>query len=656
MKISKNRIHTFFCSTARWFGLESRATLNNKTGEDCRVGVELFDGNGEKLSESSSIALIRDQESEFFNLSDLERYLTGEKSSEERIFNFFFIPTQFVSTEEPIELEPADCFTRLGKQDHYIEHFDPETGFSSGVLYQTVPMNSALFASTYSFLLVAPKIFLSEQRNTAFLLLFYSPDENPPVEKKATVHFKLRAESGEEIAYWHEEVPRGGLRYVDIKAALTKLDIDPLSVTNKHGFVHCEAFCDHASFIELTMNFNSETRTFDLEHSLPPIYYNLDIQKERRKALVEYYSKHFKPECDVPFGHSAPVKQKGIPTMSYGTSGRISQLLSSHPKHDQLERCAKAHNLLKMLIAVDDCFLEQFDFSYIDTLPQILREMHGFQEDGSGGGAYEQMILAQLKSVLQLSPDTPLSALAPALRELGIREEEFRGRRATTSTKTEQRYDQVAIWGDAEGVTVKDSVDKVNKLQIEYSLQSGGNQQFEFTELGRPETGDVWTSRMQQWIRDGLVTAEEPAMTIGPRWASEITYFRETIGLRGTIGLDLFSNDSELVEVGDMHDMPFEDNTFGLVYQRNTFNKSYDLRKAIDECVRVLRPGGIFASDDCMAYTDGVSEIARANVTRLEWYLRYLGDYVDEVLLFNEAVPKADWIKVVGQIAVKIKK
>ena len=130
----------------------------------------------------------------------------------------------------------------------------------------------------------------------------------------------------------------------------------------------------------------------------------------------------------------------------------------------------------------------------------------------------------------------------------------------------------------------------------------------------------------------GAVGSLEPVLTIGPRWTGEIDYFRERIGLKGTIGLDLFSPDDELIKVGDMHEMPFEDETFGLVYQRNTFDKSYDIRAALRECVRVLRDGGVLITDDCYAYTDGVSELSRTSIKHNDQVLRVLGDHVGEVL------------------------
>lgn len=653
IRLHRTQFHNFTCATARWFGLESRVTLNNKTGETCQVGVEIFDSSGNLLGSSDKLATMPDQSMTFIDLENLEKDLRIRKSTGESLHVFSLTPERFLEGPEYIEVEPGEVFKKMGIQDHYIEHYDTATGFSSGVLYQSVPMNSSNFSSTYSFLLQAPKIFLSDERNTAFLLLFPSPDDKPPVPEEALVQVKLKSESGEDLVYWEERIPRGGLKYIDIKRSLARLGVNPLSVVNEHGFVHCEAFCDHASFVELTMNFNERLRTFDLEHSLPPIYYNLGVQGEKRHAVVEFYRSNFRPHGSKNINGNPNVNGDNAMTSTKPSLGAILQECKAHPR---LERTSEVHYLLSLLIRADDSYVEQFDYSYLEVLPQMLREMHGFQESGEGAGAYETLLLNQLKAVLGLERNAPLRALASALRDAGIRDTEFRGRRASVSTKKEQKYDQVEIWAKAEGVVAAESVENVNQLQVEYSLQSGGAAPREFTDLARPETGDPWSSRMQQWAKQGLISQDEPVLTIGPRWGGEIVYFRNGIGLRGTIGLDLFSNEPDLVKVGDMHDMPFEDNHFGLIYQRNTFNKSYDIRKALDECVRVLRPGGILVSDDCLAYTDGVSEIARTNVTRLKWFVTYLQDYVDEVLYFHEDIPNSDWFNVIGQVAIKIRK
>jgi ubiquinone/menaquinone biosynthesis C-methylase UbiE len=110
------------------------------------------------------------------------------------------------------------------------------------------------------------------------------------------------------------------------------------------------------------------------------------------------------------------------------------------------------------------------------------------------------------------------------------------------------------------------------------------------------------------------------------------------------------------VKVGDMHEMPFGDDTFGLVYQRNTFDKSYDIRTALRECLRVLRDGGVLISDDCYDYVHGVSEMARTNIKHNDQIVRVLQPRVARVLYDRETESREDWIERVGQVAIQVSK
>jgi SAM-dependent methyltransferase len=193
-------------------------------------------------------------------------------------------------------------------------------------------------------------------------------------------------------------------------------------------------------------------------------------------------------------------------------------------------------------------------------------------------------------------------------------------------------------------------------MQADYSMQSGGDHEITFDDLGRPETGDPWSSLIVRLRTEGILSDEEPALTLGPRWVGEITYFREQLGLKGTVGLDLFSHDEDLVKVGDMHSMPFADSTFGLVYQRNTFDKSYDIRRCLGECVRVLRDGGVLISDDCYDYTDGVSEMSRTSIKHNRQLIRVIEPHVAQIIYDVETPSRARWIRRVGQLAVQVSK
>jgi SAM-dependent methyltransferase len=299
--------------------------------------------------------------------------------------------------------------------------------------------------------------------------------------------------------------------------------------------------------------------------------------------------------------------------------------------------------------------IDRFDASYLDDLPEILREVHGITQEN----AAEHDDAAELWRLAGRDGDVELEELAPALEELGVDERRYSPKEAPAKVRRRHGYGRVRSWRRAAGLRLGRSAngqDAVNTIQAEYSLQSGGDHEVAFTDLARPETGDPWTPLMIRLRESGSLGEDEPVLTIGPRWTGEIAYFRERVGLRGTIGLDLFSPDEELIKVGDMHDMPFEDGTFGLVYQRNTFDKSYDIRAALRECVRVLRDGGVLITDDCYAYTDGVSELSRTSIKHNDQVLRVLGDHVGEVLYDRETDSREDWIARVGQLGVTIRK
>lgn len=82
----------------------------------------------------------------------------------------------------------------------------------------------------------------------------------------------------------------------------------------------------------------------------------------------------------------------------------------------------------------------------------------------------------------------------------------------------------------------------------------------------------------------------EPVLCLGPRNGLELQYLREA-GARDVIGLDLFSSSQE-IWVGDMHDMPFEDARFGMVWASHVLEHAKDPKVVFREIVRVLKPGG----------------------------------------------------------------
>jgi SAM-dependent methyltransferase len=111
-----------------------------------------------------------------------------------------------------------------------------------------------------------------------------------------------------------------------------------------------------------------------------------------------------------------------------------------------------------------------------------------------------------------------------------------------------------------------------------------------------------WELKFVLWRLMGKLDSTHRSLSVGPRWVTEIVYFREVLGLRQHIGLDLFSDGSDLVVAGDMHAMPFPDRHFGLIFLKNTVDKSYDVRKLTEELLRVVESRGLIVIDQICGY------------------------------------------------------
>ena len=100
-------------------------------------------------------------------------------------------------------------------------------------------------------------------------------------------------------------------------------------------------------------------------------------------------------------------------------------------------------------------------------------------------------------------------------------------------------------------------------------------------------------------------------LSVGPRIEAEIFQFAAAGFMLDKVrGLDLMSY-SEYIDLGDMHDMPYEDDSFDIVSLGWVLGYSANPKQVADEVCRVCRPGGYVA----VACTRPVSEEGGAGAT-----------------------------------------
>jgi SAM-dependent methyltransferase len=188
------------------------------------------------------------------------------------------------------------------------------------------------------------------------------------------------------------------------------------------------------------------------------------------------------------------------------------------------------------------------------------------------------------------------------------------------------------------------SVEKSNEFQRIWSLQA-------FNDLPRDDAVSYehymsydrvnpWTYLIRRELRRKNLHAEDSVICIGNRWVGEIRYFRENLGLKKTIGVDLFSQTPDLVVAADMHDMPFADNSIKMVFNRGLINKSYDVRLLVREIYRVLTPDGFLIVETPGPYEWGVSRLGRTDIKSVQNLLRLLRGKVRRVIYAEETKPK----------------
>ena len=151
--------------------------------------------------------------------------------------------------------------------------------------------------------------------------------------------------------------------------------------------------------------------------------------------------------------------------------------------------------------------------------------------------------------------------------------------------------------------------------------------------------GPLLMDRTERLVRllDQALPVERGSLVVlcvGCRNTQELTHIARICRVGRVQGLDLFSDDPR-IHVGDMHAMPFSAGSFDVVYACHSLEHAYDLRRALAECVRVAKPGGLLVIE--MPVHFPLSATDHWDVGSSAILLTYLADAVTEVLLQDDA-------------------
>lgn len=135
-------------------------------------------------------------------------------------------------------------------------------------------------------------------------------------------------------------------------------------------------------------------------------------------------------------------------------------------------------------------------------------------------------------------------------------------------------------------------------------------------------------------------------LVVGPRSEDDLLHLR-SYGFRNVRGLDLLSY-SPLIDLGDMHRMPYADSTFDAVLYGWVLVYSDDPERAAREALRVVKPGGIVGIGAEhhpqrlveSAHTRRIAELEYAvggkRINTAEQHLQLFGEHVKRVFFAHE--------------------
>ena len=283
-----------------------------------------------------------------------------------------------------------------------------------------------------------------------------------------------------------------------------------------------------------------------------------------------------------------------------------------------------------------DC-VDIYGRSYIDDLENILLENHTF--DFGTQKFPDEMTQIWFERTRQALGVQTMEQLIAHIRanasSISI---------ANIRPRTDLHLEMVTEWvPEFDELLPEGTVDeKHNEAQRIFSIRSIEEMEGNQTSADRYELYlgadrlNPWTYLVRRELAKGTISKNDLAVCVGNRWLGEVLYFRQNIGLRNTIGLDLFTTNPELVKVGDMHKMPFADNSVGLIFIRQALSKSYDVRVVVKEILRVLKDGGLFIIEIPGPYGWGVGRMRASDVKSAWSLIRLFHGHVSRIAYKDE--------------------
>lgn len=271
-------IHTFQIRTLSSLGYKTRVCLSNNShyrhnlATQYIIDISIFSPEGELEDYLTNTGEFSPSEKIIFEVGDYCKKEDGK----DRILIFHLIPKKYyknVENEINISISKKDLWEYFTAQDHYVEYYN-DTGFSSGVLYQSGAFNYPKFSKGNTTIIQAPKCFQSNEHDTYF-----------SVSNVGFTHdYKITSELNCSLVNEKNEIVKKWVTHV--KPYTSELiKVSDLIEGNGHFTFYCLSM--NSTVLPLTINHGKKYNTIAVEHSLPPNYYGSMVIGQNRHNILK---------------------------------------------------------------------------------------------------------------------------------------------------------------------------------------------------------------------------------------------------------------------------------------------------------------------------------------------------------------------------------
>jgi SAM-dependent methyltransferase len=276
-----------------------------------------------------------------------------------------------------------------------------------------------------------------------------------------------------------------------------------------------------------------------------------------------------------------------------------------------------------------------YEYDFVDDAEEILRS-----RSATGDGAHEagaERIVRAVKALVGGRDGTLSAALRDTTRAVPVAK-----RRTDVIAYARTVIPDLA--DEFVALKAKDDPARFLAINREYSRrQREANGQLSPAGLsllhGYEREPHIMLRTIVEWVRAGVIRPNDEVLVIGPRHGNEMAFFRNDLGLKRAIGLDLFDATEDNIVGGDMHDMSFESGRFKLVYCCGTLSYSYAIRRVAREIARVTQRPGYIVLSDAGKRVSGVDPLGRTDPMSTASMLSCFHAYRYDVVFRDEGVP-----------------